>query len=221
MTTDLAKLRDHLRKMRRQTIFAMLDDAVGLLPKAKLELLVKRHLHPPLVQKEASEARSKPRLLAEVTDYAARSRRGDYFESFNVNSKNCTEESNGTVAWIAECNRMLGRCIARAKVGRGRAETLAAFEILFDLIDLAASCELDILFFADEGGLWSFGIDWRSVFQAWATCAAHIEVDDEAFEARVTKLLTRFGRGEPGMTMAMARRVRNAAKAADKVGPDG
>ena len=27
--------------------------------------------------------------------------RGDYFEIFNVNSKNCTELSNGTVAWIA------------------------------------------------------------------------------------------------------------------------
>ena len=87
-----------------------------------------------------------------------------------------------------------------------------AFEILFDVIDLAASCDRDIVFFADEGGLWSFGIAWKPVFEAWVTCAANIEVDDDAFEARVAKTLARFGRGESGMSAAVARRARSAAK---------
>ena len=75
MTTDITKLRAHLRKMQRQDIYAMLDQAIGLLPKAKLELLVKRYIHPSVVQKDASAPRSTVSLLTEVTDFAARSRR--------------------------------------------------------------------------------------------------------------------------------------------------
>lgn len=160
MTADLAKVRAYLRNMSHQHLFAMLDEAVGLLPKAKLDLLVRRHVSPEHMQKEIPTSKSRPTLRAEVSDFVERSRRGDYFESFNVNSKNCTEQSNGTTAWIADCNRLLDRCVARAKGKGGRSEALEAIESLFDIIDLAASCEIDVVFFADEGGLWSFGIDW-------------------------------------------------------------
>lgn len=214
MTADLAKVRAYLRRMGHQYVFAMLDEAVGMLPKAKLEALVRRYINLKAVQKDPPPRDLEPGLLAEVTDFAARSRRGDYFESFNVNSKNYTEQSNGTTAWIADCNRLLDRCVARVSVARGRCEALASFEILFDLIDLAASCNEDIVFFADEGGLWSFGIDWKPVFEAWAACAAEVVVDDDVFEARLAKVLTRFGKGELGMSATVARRARRAAKAA-------
>ena len=193
--------------------FAMLDEAVGLLPKAKLDLLVRRYVSPERVEKEAPVPKSRPPLLAEVSDFIERSRRGDYFESFHVNSKNCTEQSNGTTAWIADCHRLLDRCVSRAKVKRGRVEALAAIESLFDLIDLAASGEMDVVFFADEGGLWAFGIDWKTVIEAWVTCAAHVEVENGAIEARATKVLTRFGKAGAGIgRAAAARRARSAEK---------
>lgn len=212
MTTDLKKVRAYLRKMSHQHLFAMLDEAVGLLTKAKLDLLVRRYVSSEHMQKE--NAVSKPRLplRAEVSDFVERSRRGDYFESFNVNSKNCTEQSNGTTAWIADCSRLLDRCVARAKVKRGRSEALEAIESMFDIIDLAASCEVDVVFFADEGGLWSFDIDWKAVIEAWVTCAAHVEVDDGDIEARATKVLTRFGKAGAGIGRAAAARRARAAE---------
>ena len=184
MTADLARVRSFLRKMSHQYLFAMLDEALALLPKAKLDLLVRRYVSQEPMQKEGPRSKSRRTLRAEVSDFVERSRRGDYFESFNVNSKNFTEQSNGTSAWIADCNRLLDRCVARAKVKRGRSEVLEAIESLFDVIDLAASCEMDIVFFADEGGLYSFGIDWKAVIEAWVTCAAHVEVCDGDIEAR-------------------------------------
>ncbi len=210
---DLPKVRAYLRKMRHQYIFAMLDEAVGLLPKAKLDLLVRRYVSPEHMQKSLPTSKSRPPLRAEVSDFVERSRRGDYFESFSVNSKNYTEQSNGTTAWIADCNRLLDRCVARAKVKRGRSEALEALESLFDIIDVAASCETDIVFFADEGGLWSFGIDWEAVIEAWVTCAAHVEVDDGDIEARATMVLTSFGKAGAGIgRAAAARRTRAAEK---------
>lgn len=215
MTADLAKVRAHLRKMGHQYVFAMLDEALGLLPKSKLEALVACYMPRGAVQCDTVERLRKPALLPGVTDFAARSRRGDYYEAFDVNSKNCEEQSNGTTAWIADCNRWLARCVARAKVVRGRSEALAALEILFDVIDLAASCEADIVFFADEGGLWSFGIDWDAVIEAWATCAAHVEVDGGAIEARATRVLTRFGKAGAAIGMAAAaHRARSSEKGA-------
>jgi hypothetical protein len=167
VTTDLATVRAYLRNMSRHNLFAMLDEAVGLLSKAKLDLLVRRYVSSEQLQKDAPMVRRT--LRDDVADFVERSRRGDYFESFNVNSKNCTEQSNSTTAWIADCNRLLDRCVARAKLKRGRSEALEAIESLFDIIDLAASCEVDVVFFADEGGLWSFDIDWQAVIEAWVT----------------------------------------------------
>ncbi|MFO1051730.1 MAG: hypothetical protein U1F36_05915 [Planctomycetota bacterium] len=212
MTRDLAKVRAYLRKMPHHFVFAMLDEAVGMLPRARLDLLVRRYISAEGVKKEVLPSKTRPPLRALVKDFVDRSRRGYYFESFNVNSKNCTEQSNGTTAWIADCNRLLDRCVARAKVKRGRSEALEALESLFDIIDLAASCERDVVFFADEGGLWSFGIDWKVVVEAWTTCAAHVEVADGDIEARATKVLARFGKAGAGIGRAAAARRARAAE---------
>lgn len=211
---DLAKLRAMLRKQPRQTIYSMLDEAVGLLPKAKLEKLAARYLYVEGLRPDAPPSTSAPRgLFAEVEAFAKASRRGEYFETFNVNSKNCTEESNGTSAWIAECNRLLDRCVARAKAKRQRdqAEVIASFDILFGLIDQVASCDLDIIFFADEGGLWSFGIDWPTVLSAWLACFAAHAKDDATYEQRVAEVLGGHELSGTEVSMKLARALRNRA----------
>ena len=62
------------------------------------------------------DGKAKCTLLAEVQALESASLKGEYYESFNVSSKNFLETSSGTRAWIAECRRLLGRCIEAKKV---------------------------------------------------------------------------------------------------------
>ena len=81
----------------------------------------------------------------------------EYYESFCVNSKNCTQKSAGTTAWIAEYLRLLDRCVISAKESNP-AEVRAAMDILFDLLDYIDECHDDVIFFTDEGGSWQVGL---------------------------------------------------------------
>ena len=104
-TIDPDKLRAALRKMRSDRLYLMLDDAIGLLPPAKLAKLAGRHLN---VENLRPSTAPKPGgLLAGVKAFDKASRAQEYYESFNVNSKNFSEQSKGTCAWIAECLRLL------------------------------------------------------------------------------------------------------------------
>jgi hypothetical protein len=161
-------------------IFAMLDDAFDLLPRATLEHLVNRYIrHVDRRADPDAPRRDAPRnLRTAVEGFASACRRGDYFETFDVNSKNCTEQSNGTIAWIAECIRLLDRCVALSTPKRDIGDVAASFEMLFDLIDDAGSFDFEIVFFADEGGTYEFGIEWSTVMEAWfeSICSAPLHL---------------------------------------------
>ena len=193
-----SKLRNHLRLLNNDTIFAMLDEAIELLPPAKLQRLVSRYLSLPdldLLGPEP-EADTPTRLRVAAESFATASRRGDYFQPFDVNSKNCNEQSKGTTAWIGDCGRLLDRCMKFSARDRGASDVLVAFEQLFEVVEQAASCDYDILFFADEGGIWEFGIAWRKVGAAWMSCLARAKMDGDR-EGRVAAIVERCG-GEDG-----------------------
>lgn len=118
---DLSKLRRRLRAQRKDAIFAMLDDALGLLSPVDLEQLIAPYvvLDELRVEETAPRVNTPSCVRIAVERFVEASRRGDYFETFNVNSKNCTELSNGTVAWIAEIGRMLEQCVASSPQRRG------------------------------------------------------------------------------------------------------
>jgi hypothetical protein len=42
-----------------------------------------------------------------------------------------------------------------------------AFDILFKLLDRFDDADDRMVFFADEGGSWMVGIDWKQVLPAW------------------------------------------------------
>jgi hypothetical protein len=193
-----SKLRNHLRLLNNDTIFAMLDEAIELLPPAKLQRLVGRYLSLPDLDLLGPEpkADTPARLRAAAESFAVASRRGDYFQAFDVNSKNCHEQSKGTTAWIGDVGRLLDRCVALSARTRGVADVLIAFEQLFEVVEQAASCECDMLFFADEGGIWEFGISWREVGAAWMSCVARAEAAGNR-EDRIARLVERCG-GETG-----------------------
>lgn len=139
-------------------IYRLLDRAIELLPPTKLRRLVE-----PYMTSEDLEPddRATDGLLKTVTDFQRRSLDGEYYQSFMVNSKNCTELSKGTRAWITDCNRLLDSCLKAVTKGDMR-EACGTFDMLFELLS-----ELDrdpdaIIFFADEGGSWQVGCDWRN-----------------------------------------------------------
>lgn len=188
MRIDRDKLRSAVCRLDSDRIRNMLDDALGLLPPAKLAYLAERYVD------LASLQATKPAggLLAEVKAFGKASRSGDYYESFAVNSKNYMEMSGGTRAWIAECRRLLDRCV-KASGKRKPDETCNAFEIIFALLAHIDECLDDILFFADEGGSWQVGVDWPEVLPAWFACLAAVAEPDE-YARRVVDVVDNYAR---------------------------
>ena len=175
MKIDRDKLRSAVCRLDNDRIRNMLNDAIGLLPPAKLEKLVGRYLD---VENLQSSGATSVDLLAEVKAFEKASRAGKYYESFAVNSKNYMEMSGGTRTWIAECRRLLDCCVKAS--GKGKlAETCNAFEIIFALLAHIDECLDDIVFFADEGGSWQVGVDWPKVLPAWFSCLAAVAGPDE------------------------------------------
>lgn len=187
MRIDRDKLRSAVRRLGNEYIYYMLDDAIELLPPSKLVKLAGRYLD---VERLQASGPKHAGLLAEVKAFEKASHAGDYYESFNVNSKNYREVSGDTRAWIAECGRLLDRCVQ--STGKGKpAETCEAFEIIFALLRHIDEGNDDVIFFADEGGSWQVGVDWQKVLSAWFTCLSATAEPDE-YARRVVDVVDRF-----------------------------
>jgi len=204
---DRDKLRAAIRQQGSQCIFHMLDVAIDLLPQAKLRRLIVGYLNPAKLYADGEE---KQDLLAEAEAFRKASLAGKYYQSFPVNYKNSTDVSSGTLAWMADCRRLLERCIAHAKKG-DPAMLRQVFEIVFSLLDRIDEGNDDILFFADEGGSWALGIDWQKVLPAWFRVLS-ATADPAEYAQRVDAILKRhyeYGRSE---MLAVARRVATPAQ---------
>jgi hypothetical protein len=113
---DREKLRAAVRKLGDEYVRYMLDDAIDLLPPSKLCKIARKYLDLKRLRPDAPNA-AKVTLIEDVRRFAKASLAGDYYASFDVNSRNCTEQSAGTSAWIATFRRLLDRCVADAKRG--------------------------------------------------------------------------------------------------------
>lgn len=206
MRIDRDKLRSAVCRLDSDRLRNMLDDALGLLPPAKLAKLAERYVD------LASLQGTKPAggLLAEVKAFDKASRAGDYYESFNVNSKNYREMSGGTRAWIAECGRLLD-CCSKAS-GKGKPdETCDAFEIILTLLAHIDECLDDIVFFADEGGSWQVGVDWSKVLPAWFAGLAAVAEPDE-YARRVVDIVDQYARYDRDTHLTTAASLASAAQ---------
>ncbi len=201
---DRDKLRAAVRKLSNEYVFYMLDDAIELLPPAKLHKIAKKYLDLKRLQPDAEPA-TRPSLLTDVKRFEKASLAGEYYESFFVNSKNCTQESRGTSAWIAEYLRLLDRCVINAKK-ISSAELRQAMDILFGLLDHIDECLDDVIFFADEGGSWQVGVDWAKVLPVWFE-ALSATAEPKEYAERIATLLSRhYSYGRDKM-LAIARRT--------------
>ena len=129
---------------------------------------------------------------------------GEYYESFNVNSKNCTEKSTGTRAWIADCHRLLDCCTTQARKG-DPVDVRQAFEIIFGLLDYIDDCLVDVIFFADEAGSWQVGVDWNKVLPSWFGVLS-ATAGPEEYAERITVLLEHHYNSESEKMLSVARR---------------
>ena len=182
----------------------MLDDAIELLPPAKLHKIAKKYLDLKRLRPDAEKA-TKPSLLTDVKVFEKASLAGEYYESFGVNSKNYTQESAGTSAWIAEYLRLLDRCVINAKK-RNPAEVREAMDIFFGLLNHIDEGRDDVIFFADEGGSWQVGVDWPKVLPVWFKVLS-ATAEPEEYAERITALLScHYSYGRDKM-LAIARRT--------------
>jgi hypothetical protein len=212
---DRDKLRAAIRKFGDEYVFNMLDDAIDLLPQSKLVKLVGQYLD---VAKLGPDGKAKGTLLAEVQAFESASLKGEYYESFNVSSKNFLETSSGTRAGIAECRRLLGRCIEAKKVPP--AEVRDALERIFGLLRHIDKGHDDLVFFADEGGSWQVGVDWAKVFPCWFACLAATAAPEE-YARQVLATVDGFEKFHRDKHLATARRIatpeqRHALRAATR-----
>lgn len=185
---DRDKLRAAIRKLGPEYVFYMLDDAIDLLSPAKLHKIAGKYLDLRSLRPEGNEG-TKANLLADVKAFEKASWAGEYYESFSINSRNCTEQSAGTTAGIAECRRLLGRCVAEAKKSNNAA-VQEAFDILFGLLDCIDEGNDDVIFFADEGGSWQAGVDWDKVLPLWFKVLSATTAP-ERYAERITFVLER------------------------------
>jgi hypothetical protein len=201
---DRDKLRAAVRKLGTESIFFMLDDAIELLPQAKLHKIAKKYLELERLRPDAENA-MRPSLLADVKRFEKGTLAGEYYESFGVNSKNYTQKSAGTRTWIAEHRRLLDRCVINAKQSNP-AEVREAMDILFGLLNRIDEGNDDVIFFADEGGSWQVGVDWAKLLPVWFKVLS-VTAEPEEYAKRITALLSRhYSYGRDKM-LAIARRT--------------
>ena len=198
----LQRIRRAIRGSGNETIFFLLDDALSLLPPAKLRQLMAQYLKP---EQFVSDDAVKRDLLAEVQAFQKACLAGEYYEAFDVNSKNCTQSSLGTLTWIADFRRLLFRCVEQAKK-RNMAGVRLAFDILFELLDRFDDGDDRMVFFADEGGSWMVGIDWKQVLPAWFRVLA-ATADPADYARRFETFVDRYCNYQLTELLAEARQV--------------
>lgn len=212
MTTvavDLEKLRVALNRMSRANLLIIAERGIELVPRAKLQALVGDFIRLDDLTKPKG---SRANLLAEVRKFHEASMRGDYYESFGVNSKNFMDKSEGTEAFIAEFDRLLGKCV-RVAEKVPQAPVREAFELLFALLRHIDEGNDDVIFFADEAGSWQVGVDWRSALPAYFRSLAETALPEE-FAREVDRAIKDFSDYERPRHLTAARRVASAEQKA-------
>ncbi len=151
--------------MPREALLKILDCVVASTPKEGLARLLRGHAALDELREGPKGARP---LLKAAKLFRNASINREYYDSFEVNSKNFTQVSAGTRKWIDDLGRYMDSCVAQAKAGPADV-VREAFEVLFDLVRRNDRGE-DWLFFADEGGSWMFGLNCRVILSAYFKC---------------------------------------------------
>jgi hypothetical protein len=187
--------------MSRGDLLMVAERAIDLVPRSCLAALVG---HSVRLDDLAPSKTSAASLLDEIKRFHAESLAGKYYESFAVNSKNYMDKSLGTERFIAELDRLVTRCVRAASTGP-RGLVREAFDLLLGLLRHIDACEDDVIFFADEGGSWQVGVDWKNVLPAYFRCLAEA-AGPEDFAREVDAAIKDFAQHDRTSLLTEARR---------------
>ncbi len=178
-----------LRKLKKAELLQVLQEAYQALPASRVVSVFSQYMDlaalnsPPPSQKSPAPRR----LLEAVQQFHAASIAGQYYESFNVNSKNFQRTSAGTARWIRKCNQLFNHCVKLSDQGH-HAVVRTAMDLLFELLTEIDTGSDTIIFFADEGGSWQVGIDNNTVLPAYFTSLAAV-AEPQEYAARVKAVI--------------------------------
>jgi hypothetical protein len=207
--TDLTRLRDELRGLRRCDLLIIAERAAELVSKTDLKSLLGDFMHVDVLV--ASGTKRAP-LTEDVQKFYDESRDGQYLDHLEAKVTNSMEHSRGTDAFVAEFNRLLRQCVQA--VGHQPGATVReAFEVLFRLLRRIDEAQDDVVFFADEAGSWQVGVNWRMVFPAYFRCLAEM-VSPEEFASTVDQMIRSFAEYERPLHLRTAQQVASAAQQA-------
>lgn len=68
-----------------------------------------------------------------------------------------------------------------------------------------------MIFFADEGGSWQVGVEWRQVFPGWVRCLARIASPQE-YSERVVEMIDDLDRADRAIYLREARKAGTTAQ---------
>jgi hypothetical protein len=209
---DWKTLEPALRKLKKDEVLHVLRDAYEALPASRVVSVFSEYVDLTTLDAPARSSKSPApqRLLETVQRFHAESLKGRYYESFNVNSKNYMETSEGTELWMRECRQLFDTCVEHSGKGH-HAEVRTAMDLLFELLEQLDRGDDEIVFFADEGGSWQVGINNGKVLPAYFISLAAV-AEPETYAARVAEIIDEHASYEAEKFLKVARKVANDAQ---------
>lgn len=207
--TDLTKLRNELRRLRRCDLLIIAERAAELVSRADLKPLLSDFMHVDVLVVPGTKPAP---LIEEIQKFYDESCDGRYFEQFEANAKNYKEHSRGTDAFVAEFDRLLRQCVHAVEHQPG-ASVREAFEVLFRLLRRIDEAPDDVVYFADEAGSWQLGVNWRMVLPGYFRCLAEMASPGE-FAITIDQMIRAFAEHERPLHLRTAHQVASAAQQA-------
>ncbi|MBV8887275.1 MAG: hypothetical protein JO235_25225 [Chroococcidiopsidaceae cyanobacterium CP_BM_RX_35] len=209
---DWETLEPTLRKRKKEELLKVLRDAYQTLSASDVVSVFGAYVDFTTLdlQSPRSQGMAPNRLLAAVQNFHNQSLAGQYYESFQVNSQNFMEKSEGTELWISECNQLFDKCVELSAQGH-HAEVHAAMDLLFELLAQLDIGNDEIIFFADEAGSWQVGINDEKVLPTYFTTLAAV-AKPEDYALRVMEIIKQHGSYASEKFSEVARKVANEAQ---------
>ncbi len=177
-----------LRRLEREQLLVLFARTLRFVPATCLEQVFREHAHPYEIG-DVHQVERRP-LVEAVRGFVEAALRGAYYLALPFNSNNYTDRSGGTQTFEAQLDLLFDRCVDETGGGEP-AEVVIAYELLFDLLREIDKFEKDIVFFADEGGVWQFQLNWRRILPPFFQCLAKVTERGE-FERRMEAVLEEF-----------------------------
>lgn len=178
-----------LRRLEREHLLVLFARALRFVPPMNLGLIFRDHAHPHEIGEAVSVERTP--LPDAVREFVEAARRSEFYEDFVVSSHNCSERSGGTQAFEAQLDLLFDRCMEEAS-GGDAGDVVEAYDLLFELLrEIDRFDRDDIVFFADEGGVWQFNINWKRVLPPYVRSLARVLPRVE-FQRRAQAVIEEF-----------------------------